>query len=59
MATERQLPPEIVSLVHHVELNKAGWWDKAIERLILGLLLWLDRPLTLEELQAALRACPG
>jgi len=29
------LPPELSALVHHVELNKSGWWDKAIQRIIL------------------------
>lgn len=28
------LRPELVSLIHHVELDKAGWWDKAIQKLI-------------------------
>jgi len=31
-----QLSPELVSLVHHIELNKAGWWDTAIQQLILA-----------------------
>jgi len=35
------LSPEIVSLIHHVELNKAGWWEKGTQRLILGT-LWLS-----------------
>jgi len=33
-----KLPAEIISLVHHVELNKAGWWDKGSQRLILAAL---------------------
>jgi hypothetical protein len=28
-----KLTPELVSLVHHVELNKSGWKDRAISRL--------------------------
>ncbi len=35
------LPPVLVSLVHHVELNKAGWWDKALQQVLLAT-LWLD-----------------
>jgi hypothetical protein len=30
-----KLPPELVSLVHNIELNKAGWWDKGAQHLIL------------------------
>jgi len=32
----RKLPPELISLVHHVELNEAGWWDKAVQQLIVA-----------------------
>jgi len=34
--------PELMSLVHHIELNKAGWWDLAVQRLVLTC-LWLKR----------------
>jgi hypothetical protein len=37
----RPLPPELTSLVHHIELNKEGWWDRAIQRLILAV-IWLS-----------------
>jgi len=49
------LPPHVVSLIHHVELNKAGWWEKAIQRLIVGA-IWLagDNP-TPEEIRAVLQ----
>lgn len=33
--------PELVSLIHHVELNKAGWWDGAIRQFILAA-IWLN-----------------
>ncbi len=36
------LPREVLSLVHHVELNRAGWWKKAIQRLILST-VWLSK----------------
>ena len=32
---KKLLPIELISLIHHVKLNEAGWWDKAIQRLIL------------------------
>lgn len=34
------LPREVSALVHHVELNRAGWWDKALNRLVLAA-VWL------------------
>lgn len=37
---QKYLPKEIVSLLHHVELNQAGWRGRAIQNLILGT-LWL------------------
>ena len=36
------LPAELAAIVHHVELHQAGWWDKAIQRLVLAS-VWLDR----------------
>lgn len=38
--TGSKLPPQLVSLVHHVELNKAGWFDNAVRRFITAT-LWL------------------
>jgi hypothetical protein len=32
----RVLPAEVISLVNHLELNRAGWWDDALERLVLA-----------------------
>ena len=34
----RLLTQEFVSLVHHIELNEAGWWDKTIHRIITAIL---------------------
>lgn len=44
----RRLPPEIVSLIHHVELNRSGWWDRALDRLVL-ITVWFLQPITDEE----------
>ncbi len=30
------LSSEIVSLVHHVKLNESGWWEKAIQNIIIS-----------------------
>jgi hypothetical protein len=35
MSNGHRLPPELVALVHHVELDKAGWWEKALQGLAL------------------------
>jgi len=32
---------EISALVHHVELHKTGWWDKALNRLVLAV-IWIE-----------------
>jgi hypothetical protein len=42
MAEAHKLSPELVSLVHHIELNKAGWWDLAVQRLVLTA-FWMKR----------------
>jgi hypothetical protein len=42
------LPAEVVSLVHHVELNKAGWWDRGVQHLVRGVLWLSGGPLTPE-----------
>ncbi len=46
----KRLPKELVSLIHHIELNKAGWWDRAIQQLIV-FVIWLNdnRPMTVSE----------
>jgi hypothetical protein len=46
--SEIKLPPEIISLAHHVELNKAGWWDKAIQRFIIGAIWLSNKPTTID-----------
>lgn len=41
---------EVVSLLHHVELHLADWWDRAIEQTILAVLLASHVPLSHEKL---------
>jgi hypothetical protein len=45
----RKLPQELVRLIHHVELHRSGWWNRALERLVL-VTLWLQSPTTLDAL---------
>lgn len=53
---DRLLPPELVSLVHHIELNKVGWWDKGIQQLVV-VALWLSgKAMTAEDLGNELRS---
>lgn len=57
MTAPNTLSPELISLVHHIELNKAGWWDLAIQRLVLTS-LWVSRDriaLSAEEVMATLK----
>lgn len=44
----RQLPREIRSLVHHVELHRSGWWNTAMDRLVLAT-VWRSAPTTIDE----------
>lgn len=48
------LPKEVVALVHHVELNGAGWWEKAVQRLIMGAIWLADAPPSFAEIKALL-----
>jgi len=50
------LPREAVALVQHIELNKAGWWDKAVHRLVMAAVWLANEPLSVEAIQAALKA---
>jgi hypothetical protein len=49
----RKLTREVAALVHHVELNRAGWWQKTLERLIESV-LWMLGDLTTVEVREAL-----
>jgi len=33
----QSIPEEVISLLQHVELNQNNWWDKSIQRLIIGI----------------------
>ncbi len=47
----RKLPPQVISLIHYVELTKAGWWETTIERCVLGILWLLKRPAPISQLK--------
>ena len=50
------LPKEVVALVQHIELNKAGWWDNAVHRLVLATVWLSDTPPSAGAIQSALQA---
>lgn len=45
-----------MALVQHIELNKAGWWDKAVHRLVMAAVWLADEPLRVDAIQTALKA---
>jgi hypothetical protein len=51
----KQLSPELVSLVHHVELNQSGWWKKAVKKMIVAAIWSSDRPLSCQQVKEVLR----
>src|SRR5829696_5115653 len=48
------LPTELVSLIHHLHLNEAGWWDKGIRQLIVSL-VWLNGTMRPDAVSRALQ----
>jgi hypothetical protein len=49
------LPKEVTALVHHVELNRAGWWEKAIHRLVLAAVWLSDHTLNTDQIHTILK----
>lgn len=49
------LPKEVTALVHHVELHRAGWWDKTVHRLVLAAVWLSDRSPSTYEIQKTLK----
>jgi hypothetical protein len=52
--TDRRLPQELVSLVHHIELSKAGWWAQGIKRLVVAALWLAQGPMSVEGIEQCL-----
>lgn len=54
--SEKSLPKEIISLIHQVKLNEAGWWEKSIERIIIAT-FWMndENILTVKRIKHILR----
>ena len=54
-SSKKLLPAELAALVHHVELNRSGWWEKTLERLILASIWLADSNPTVDEIRTMLR----
>jgi predicted transcriptional regulator len=54
--TSFTLPAELLTLIQHVELNRAGWHNVAVERLILGIIWLADSPLTANQISQSLNS---
>lgn len=48
------LPKEVAALVHHIELNRSGWWDKVVQRLALAAVWLSDEPPSANEIKKTL-----
>lgn len=53
MTAHRNLGPDIIALIHHVQLNETGWVDLALCRAIKFLLWMLDAPVTVDKIVAS------
>lgn len=49
-----RLPKEVAALVHHIELNRSGWWDKVVQRLALAAVWFSDHPPSTDEIKKTL-----
>lgn len=49
------LPDELISLIHHVELNDSGWWKKSTNQIIKSILFDFNHPVSLEEIKSKIK----
>ncbi len=52
---KKKLPKELVALIQHIELSKAGWWDKAMKQLIASTIWSEAKSLSSEEILLAIK----
>src|SRR3989338_5064680 len=55
-ANDYLLPKEAIALVQHIELNRAGWWDKSVHRLLMATIWLSDNPPNADAIQAGMKA---
>lgn len=46
----KHFPKELSSLIHHIELNKSGWWDKGFNQLIYFVFWVNSNSITIDDL---------
>ena len=49
--SSKLLPTELAAIVHHIELNRSGWWDKTMQRLVFASIWLSEDNQTLSEIQ--------
>lgn len=54
-----RLPGHIVALIHQTELHESGWWNEAIDRLLLASLWLAEGPLGADAIERAIRNDAG
>ena len=54
--TTQTLPQDLASLIHHVELSKAGWRERALELLVLAAVAEQDQAVSTATVSAAVNA---
>ena len=57
--SSKLLPTELAAIVHHIELNRAGWWDKTMQRLVLASIWLSEGNQTLLEIQNIFKTAFG
>ncbi len=50
MNNTNYISKELVSLIHNIELNRSGWWNVALQRLIIGALWLSDQDLSSQQI---------
>ena len=45
----QQIPKALLQLIEHVELNKSGWWDSALDNVLLAATWMNDKPVPKEQ----------
>src|SRR5438552_7532884 len=53
--TSSLLAAEVSALVHQVELNRAGWWERTVQRLVLAAVWLCEGSPTADEVNAMLK----
>lgn len=58
-AKMRELPPQVISLIHYVELSQSGWWEETIDRCVMGILWLIKSPAPVGKIRKEIEANLG